>query len=109
MKKKATKPRIYIELIAEWGNADVESTIKVSRHRWEQIHNGAEYFTSAWAWYEGKMYSANWHFSEGEVSVFIRGDLSAMLSVTELFTNIITVTAPPPTSQGFRPSLTQPH
>jgi hypothetical protein len=69
MKKKATKPRIYVELTAVWGNDDADSAIKVSRRRWKQIQDGAEYETSTWSWYEGKRYSVSWHFSGGEVSV----------------------------------------
>lgn len=70
MKKKATKPRTYVELTAVWGNDDADSTIKVSRRRWKQIQDGAEYDTSAWSWYEGKRYSVSWHFAKGEVSVY---------------------------------------
>lgn len=70
MKKKATKARIYVELTAVWGNDDADSTIKVSRRRWKQIQDGAEYETSTWSWYEGKRYSVSWHFSGGEVSVY---------------------------------------
>jgi hypothetical protein len=69
MKKKATKPRIYVELTAVWGNDDADSAIKVSRRRWKQIQDGAEYETSTWSWYEGKRYAVSWHFSGGEVSV----------------------------------------
>lgn len=69
MKKKAKKPKIYIELTAVWGNDDADSTIKVSRRRWQQIQDGAEYETSAWSWYEGRRYSVGWHFIDGEVSV----------------------------------------
>lgn len=69
MRKKVTKPRIYVELTAVWGNDDAGSTIKVSRRRWEQIQDGAEYCTSAWSWYEGRRSSVVWHFSEGLVSV----------------------------------------
>ena len=70
MKDKATKSRICVELTAVWGNDDAESTIKVSRRRWKQIQDGADYDTSAWSWYEGRRYSVVWHFSEGEVSVY---------------------------------------
>ena len=52
MKKKAT-PRIYIELTAVWGNDDVDSTIRISRRRWKNIQEGAEYDTSATSYYEG--------------------------------------------------------
>jgi hypothetical protein len=69
MKKKTTKPRIHLELTAVWGNGDAGSTIKVSRRRWQQIQNGAEYDTSTWSWYEGRRYSVGWHFADGEVSV----------------------------------------
>ena len=70
MKKKATKPRIYVELTAVWGNDDADSTIKVSRRRWKHIQSGAEYETSTWSWYEGKRQSVSWRFAGGEVSVY---------------------------------------
>jgi hypothetical protein len=69
MKKKASKPRIYVELTAVWGNGDASSIIKVSRCSWQQIQNGAEYDTSVSSWYEGRRDSVNWHFADGEVSV----------------------------------------
>jgi hypothetical protein len=70
MKKKPKSPRVYVELTAVWGNDDADSTIKVSRRRWKQIQDGAEYETGAWSWYEGKRYSVSWRFAEGEVSVY---------------------------------------
>ena len=69
MKKKAKKPRVYVELTAVWGNDDAESTIKISHRRWESIRAGAEYQTSAWSWYEGKRDSVVWSFANGEVSI----------------------------------------
>ena len=68
-KKRKTKPRIYVELTAVWGNDDVDSTIKVSRRRWQQIQDGAEYSHSVCYCYEGERYSAYWHFAEGKVSI----------------------------------------
>ena len=67
--KKVAKPRVYVELRALWGNDDAESTIKVSRRRWESIRAGAAYVTSAWSWYEGKRYPVSWSFSNGKVSI----------------------------------------
>lgn len=46
-----------------------DSTIKISRRRWNEIQGGAEYATSAWSCYEGKRQAVTWHFSDGEVSV----------------------------------------
>ena len=69
-KKKKTKPRIYVELTAYWGNDDVDSTIKISRRRWKQIQEGAEYEDYASYWYEGRRFSVCWEFSNGEVSLF---------------------------------------
>ncbi|MFO0688361.1 MAG: hypothetical protein U0900_06620 [Myxococcota bacterium] len=68
--KKATNPRPYVSLTAFWGNDDAESTIKVSRRRWKEIQEGAEYGTSANSWYEGERFSVSWHFADGKVSVF---------------------------------------
>ncbi len=69
MKYKEKKPRIYVILTAVWGNDDADSTIKVSRRRWKEIQEGAEYETSAWSWYEGTRYRVTWIFSDGKVSV----------------------------------------
>jgi hypothetical protein len=87
MKKNTAKPRIYVELTAVWGNDDADSTIKVSRRRWKQIQDGAEYETSAWSWYEGRRYSVSWRFTEGEVSVYGEDGMECVagLPVAELF------------------------
>lgn len=69
MKKKARKPRVYVELTAVWGNDDAESTIKISRRRWAAICAGAEYETSAWSWYEGMRSAVVWIFANGRVTI----------------------------------------
>ena len=68
MKKKAT-PRIYIQLTAVWGNDDVDSTIRISRRRWKNIQEGAEYATSATYYYEGQRGSVSWRFSGRLLSI----------------------------------------
>jgi hypothetical protein len=70
MIERATKSRINVELTAFWGNDDAGSTVKVSRRRWKQIQEWAEYSTSAWGWYEGKRFSVIWKFSHEKVSVY---------------------------------------
>ena len=90
MKKKTTKPRVHVELSAFWGN-DVDSTIKVSRRRWKNIQEGAEYEAYASSWYEGKRYSVGWHFSDGKVSIYGEDCEHVLdLPVDELFTQTIT-------------------
>ena len=37
MKKKPTKPKIYVELTAAWGNDDADSTINASRRLWKKF------------------------------------------------------------------------
>ncbi len=69
MKKETTKPRVYVQLTAVWGNDDAESAIKVSRRRWQSIKDGAEYCTRASSWYEGESSSVVWSFANGEVSI----------------------------------------
>lgn len=90
MKKRSKKPRICVELTAVWGNDDADSTIKVSRRRWKEIQDGAEYDTSAWSYYEGRRYSVGWHFSGGEVSVFGEDGMECVvgLPVSELIAHI---------------------
>jgi len=90
MSKKARKPKVYVELTAVWGNDDADSAIKVSRSRWQKIQSGAEYETSAWSWYEGKRYSVNWHFAEGEVSVYGENGMECVveLPVEELIVEL---------------------
>ena len=63
------RPRVHVELTAVWGNDDAESTIKISRRRWQEIRKGAEHFESAWSWYEGRRYPVTWSFSRGMVSI----------------------------------------
>lgn len=63
------KQRVYVEITTYWGNDDAESTIKLSRRRWQEILDGADYTTTAWSWYEGKRYSVAWSFANGNVSI----------------------------------------
>jgi hypothetical protein len=86
MKKKTTKPRIYVELTAYWGNDDDGSTIKVSRRRWQAIRDGAAYDTSAWSYYEGQRYSVSWAFENGKFSIHGEDGRECILanSVSEL-------------------------
>jgi ribosomal protein L25 (general stress protein Ctc) len=89
-KSKAKNPRVYIELRTVWGNGDAESSIKVSRRRWEKIQEGAEYCTSAWSWYEGSRYSVEWRFFEGNFCIYGTGseERAVDLPVSELFVHI---------------------
>ena len=68
MKKKAT-PRIYIQLIAVWAGGASDSTIRISRRRWKNIQEGAEYATSATSYYEGLRSCVSWSFSRGLLSI----------------------------------------
>lgn len=63
------RQRISVEVTAYWGNDDAESTIKISRRRWQAILDGADYTTTAWSWYEGKRHSVAWSFANGGVSI----------------------------------------
>ena len=58
-----------MSLTVYWGNADVDSTIKVSRRRWKAIREGAKFVTSSWSWYEGHRDSVTWVFENGLVSI----------------------------------------
>ena len=49
--------RTYIQLTAFWGNDDAESSIRISRRRWNAIQSGAEYVVNAASWYEGRRQS----------------------------------------------------
>lgn len=86
MAKQSTKRRVHVELTALWGNNDAESTIKVSRRKWDEIQKGAKYDTTAWGCYEDQRFPVAWTFNGGEVS--IDGDdgmqCVAELPVTEL-------------------------
>jgi hypothetical protein len=73
MKKKSAKRRVYVQLIAVWGNEDADSDIKISRRRWQAIRAGGEDSASAWSWYEGRRDSVVWSFADGEVTIH-RGD-----------------------------------
>lgn len=69
MSRKSANRRVYVELTAYWGNDDAESTIKVSRRRWQSIQDGSSYETSAWGWYEGGRFSVAWRFSGALVTI----------------------------------------
>lgn len=69
MGKNPSQIRSYVRLTAVWGNGDADSSIKVSRRRWDAIQDGAEYVTSAWSSYEGRRYSVTWNFSKGRFSI----------------------------------------
>lgn len=96
MKKNQTKTRTYVEVTAVWGD-DADSTIKVSRRRWNQIQEGAEYETSAWAMYEGRRYPVAWRFSDREVSVAATGgrDFDGLECVCDLPIEELMVEMPP--------------
>lgn len=66
---KKGKPRTVVELTATWGNDDAESTIKVSRRRWQSILDGETFTKRTWSWYEGKRYAVEWRFSDGQLSI----------------------------------------
>ena len=89
-KKNRSKPRVYVELTAYWGNDDVDSTIKLSRRRWKQIQEGASYSQCSSAWYEGSSFSVDWHFYEGEVSIYGEDAMECVvgLPVSNLVVNI---------------------
>jgi len=91
MKKKAT-PRIYIELTAVWGNDDVDSTIRISRRRWKNIQEGAEYATSSTSYYEGLRSCVSWSFSRGLLSIYGDEGRECLVDhpVEDLITDIVT-------------------
>ena len=87
MAKKKKTLRAYVELTAYWCYDDAQSTIKVSRRRWQQIQDGATYVKSAWAWYEGSRFSMTWSFSDGQVT--IDGENGTLeIPVSELFAHV---------------------
>lgn len=91
--KTETKPRIYVELTAVWGNDDAESSIKVSRRRWKEIQEGGEYTTSAWSWYEGRRFSVAWHFADGQLSIHGEDGMECVIDepIEELIVQTTTV------------------
>ena len=91
MKKKAS-PRIYIQLTAVWGNDDVDSTIRISRRRWKNIQEGAEYATSATYYYEGGRGSVFWRFSGGLLSIYGDEGRECLLDppVNDLIVDVVT-------------------
>ena len=91
MKKKAT-PRIYIQLTAVWGNGDADSTIRISRRRWQHIREGADYATSAASYYEGGRGSVAWHFSGGLLSILGDDDRECLIGhpVEDLIVDVVT-------------------
>ena len=80
-RKEISKPRIHVRLTALWGNDDAESTIKISRRRWQAIRQGAEYVKSTWSWHEGTRYPVTWSFANGAVSVDGEDGMQCLLDV----------------------------
>ncbi len=62
--------RIYVELVAVWGNGDAHARIKFSRRRWKNIQEGASYETSSYSYYEGRRSVVNWSFKKGKFSIY---------------------------------------
>lgn len=87
-----TKPRIYVQLRAVWGNDDAESTIKISRRRWEALRAGKEEEFDASSWYEGRRYDVTWRFKSGRVWIDGGGGRECAVdwSVDDLYVSIIT-------------------
>jgi hypothetical protein len=69
MKRKPSKPRVYVVLTATWGNDDAYSSIRISRRKWGALQEGAEYVQSASSWYEGAREPVVWVFENGKVTV----------------------------------------
>jgi hypothetical protein len=86
-----TKPRVYVELTALWCNGDAESTVKMSRLRWDSIVAGAAYSTAAWSWYEGRRKAVEWSFTNGKVSIDGEDGMQCIvdMSVDELVGQIV--------------------
>ena len=82
--------RIYIQLTALWGNDDAESSIRISRRRWNAIQNGAAEEVDATSTYEGKKSPVVWRFADGRVS--IEGDDGMECIVDLPVTDLITTT-----------------
>lgn len=59
-----------IELVAFWGNDDVESRIKISLKQWNSILNGEEYSRSTWSYYEGERYNVYWSIKNRMVDIY---------------------------------------
>ena len=83
---KAVRP--MVQVVAVWGNDDVESTIRLRPSLWRSIYDGRPHERRAWAWYEGKRFPVIWRFGEGKVSIHgpDASDCVVDLPVNELMT-----------------------
>ncbi|MBN9407476.1 MAG: PcfJ domain-containing protein [Burkholderiales bacterium] len=87
---KSSKPRTYVHLTAVWGNDDAESTIKVSRRRWQQIQDGEPYDTTAWSLYEGVRSHASWSFNDGKLTISLGDGFEIDLTTKRLYVEEVT-------------------
>ncbi|MBN9404713.1 MAG: PcfJ domain-containing protein [Burkholderiales bacterium] len=92
---KSSKSRTYVHLTAVWGNDDAESTIKVSRRRWQQIQDGEPYCATAWSWYEGTRTRTTWSFGDGELTISQDDGFECYLTIRQLYVNEVTSAARP--------------
>ncbi|MBS0415957.1 MAG: PcfJ domain-containing protein [Proteobacteria bacterium] len=96
MMPKSSKPRVHVRLTAMWGNDDADSTIKVSRRRWQQILNGESYDTSAWSWYEGTRTRTYWSFDGGKLTLSQDDGMECChLTAKQLYVDEVTSTPRP--------------
>ena len=70
LESSSRKKRIYVYLTAFWGNDDVESTIKMSRRRWQKILNGDSYQTTSKSYYEGEKFEVEWSFCNNVIYIW---------------------------------------
>lgn len=91
MKIKNNQPRVYVQIYTCWGNGDACSIIKMSRHRWNAILNGAKYEKSTYSYYEGVRYLVTWEFEASKVSIYGEDGMECLLEhpVEELNSELI--------------------
>ncbi|MEZ5608116.1 MAG: PcfJ domain-containing protein [Burkholderiaceae bacterium] len=95
MMPTSSKSRVHVHLTAMWGNDDAQSTIKVSRRRWQRIQDGEPYCATAWSWYEGTRTRTTWSFGDGELTLSQDDGFECYLTVKQLYVHEVT-SAPRP-------------
>ena len=79
------KAETYVRITAMWGNDDADSTIEVSRRRWQLIQEGGDYDTTTWSWYEGARPKANWSFSDRELTISLDDGFECCIPIQRLY------------------------
>ena len=78
IKKHAKRrPKKKVELYTDWGNQDIDSSIRMPLSKWNKILEGMECSQGAYSWYEGRRTHVTWKFNKS-----LMGSCKGRFSIT---------------------------